>query len=57
MELINLTRAELAWLRLTIAAKQSENHHWPINLALLYGKINMLYNEACKEDRATPTHG
>jgi len=54
---IRFTRAELAWLRLTVAALQSEGRirERGVDLKALYGKINMLYNEACNTDRdATP---
>lgn len=52
---IQLTRAELAWLRLTVAALQSEGRirERGVDLKALYGKINMLYNEACKAERET----
>lgn len=52
---IQLTRQELAWLRLTVAALQSEGRirERGVDLKALYGKINMLYNEACKAERET----
>lgn len=50
---IQLTREELAWLRLTVASLHSEGRivELGVNLKALYGKINMLYNEACKAER------
>lgn len=60
MDTINLTREELGWIRLTLAAQSGvgTGHARGVDLKSLYGKINMLYNEACKVDRAaTSTQG
>jgi hypothetical protein len=56
MDNIQLTRSELALLRLWIARQQSEsNGQLGVDLAVLYGKINMMYNDACNRERQART--
>jgi hypothetical protein len=55
-ENIQLTRAELAILRLWLARESADKETMlNVDLNTLYGKINMLYNEACKAERAAAT--
>lgn len=56
MEDIQLTRKELGILRLWLASELADKETMlGVDLNTLYGKINMLYNEACKAERAAAT--